>query len=67
MPPFGFADAGMSFANLSFGSLLAPVPLGVAPGPFPGKQAGVSGTVRLVAGTGRAAAPRLPARSETPR
>ena len=41
MPLFAFANAGVMLGNMSFSSLLNPVPLGILCGLFFGKQIGV--------------------------
>ena len=57
LPLFGFANAGLSFADLSLSSILEPVPLGIAAGLFLGKQIGVFGAAALVIRRGWAQLP----------
>ena len=57
LPLFGFANAGLSFADLSLSSILDPVPLGIAAGLFLGKQIGVFGAAALVIRRGWAQLP----------
>jgi NhaA family Na+:H+ antiporter len=57
LPVFGFANAGLSFAGLSFSSILEPVPLAIAAGLFFGKQIGVFGSAALVIRAGWAEIP----------
>ena len=57
VPLFGFANAGISLADLGPGALLAPLPLAVAAGLFLGKQIGIFGTVWLSVRTGIASRP----------
>ena len=60
VPVFGFANAGVSFAGTSLGTLAQPVPLGIAAGLFFGKQAGV---FLICAATIRMGWAELPARA----
>ncbi len=60
IPIFGFANAGVSFADVGLSALLNPVPLGIALGLFLGKQIGVFGFAWLAIRTGLA---RLPAKT----
>ena len=57
LPLFGFANAGLSFAELPPSSLLEPVPLAIAAGLSLGKQIGVFGSAALVIGRGWAEMP----------
>ncbi|MBS7790573.1 Na+/H+ antiporter NhaA [Roseococcus sp. SDR] len=57
VPVFGFANAGVSLAGMSWAALLAPVPIGVAAGLFLGKQVGVFGITWLAIRLGLAEKP----------
>lgn len=58
LPIFAFANAGVSFAGVSWPMLLAPLPLGIAVGLVVGKQLGVLGFMAAAIRIGWA---RLPA------
>ena len=47
LPVFAFANAGVSFADMSVAEFLGPVPMGIALGLFLGKQLGVFGFIWL--------------------
>jgi NhaA family Na+:H+ antiporter len=57
LPLFGLANAGLSFDGLAVGTLLTPVPLGIAAGLFVGKQVGVIGASWLAVQCGWASWP----------
>jgi Na+:H+ antiporter, NhaA family len=57
LPLFGFANAGLSFADLSLSSIVEPIPLGIAAGLFLGKQIGVFGVAAAVIRRGWAQLP----------
>lgn len=48
VPIFGFANAGVSFAGLGLGALVAPVTMGVAVGLAAGKLIGILGAVAIL-------------------
>ena len=58
VPVFGFANAGVSLAGVTFEMMLAPLSLGVMLGLFVGKQLGI---MAFVAGAHRAGIVQLPA------
>ncbi len=47
VPVFGFANAGVSLSGVTWGALVAPLPLGIVLGLFVGKQIGVFGAAWL--------------------
>ncbi|MGY3439186.1 MULTISPECIES: Na+/H+ antiporter NhaA [unclassified Marinovum] len=57
VPIFAFANAGVVLKGMSFGDLLAPLPLGVALGLIIGKQIGVFGVTYAMVKTGLARMP----------
>ncbi|WP_427306124.1 Na+/H+ antiporter NhaA [Cupriavidus sp. H39] len=57
LPIFAFANAGVSFAGVTFAALLEPLPLGIVGGLFAGKILGVCGASALMVRLGLA---RLP-------
>jgi NhaA family Na+:H+ antiporter len=57
MPAFAFANAGVSFAGISFAQLFAGVPLGITLGLFLGKQVGAFGAAWLAIRAGWARMP----------
>ena len=58
VPIFGFANAGVSLDGASLGSLVAPLPLGIALGLFLGKQVGIFGSVWAATKLGFAVRPK---------
>lgn len=57
VPVFGFANAGISFANVALSDALAPLPLGIAVALVIGKQAAVFGTIFILVRLGLAHLP----------
>jgi NhaA family Na+:H+ antiporter len=57
LPVFGFANAGVSFAGISLGTLVEPLTLGVAGGLVVGKLIGVFGSVAIAVRLGIAELP----------
>ena len=58
VPLFALANAGVSFAGLTFDVLARPLVIGVAAGLFVGKQAGILGGIAIAERTGFARRPR---------
>ena len=58
IPIFAFFNSGVSFAGMSFSSLLQPLPLGIALGLFIGKQVGVFTFSWVAVNTGICKLPR---------
>lgn len=58
VPLFGFANAGISFDGFGLGSLLEPLPLGIAAGLFLGKQLGIFSLIWIAVKLGIAHRPR---------
>lgn len=58
LPLFAFANAGVPFAGMGWGSLTDPLTLGIALGLFLGKQAGVFGALFLAIRLGVAPMPK---------
>lgn len=57
IPIFGFANAGVSLAGLTFADLLAPLPLGIALALLIGKQVGIVGFSYVAVKAGIASLP----------
>ncbi|HQV02852.1 MULTISPECIES: Na+/H+ antiporter NhaA [unclassified Novosphingobium] len=58
VPLFGFANAGISLKGFSLGTLLQPLPLGIAAGLFLGKQLGIFSSIWIAVKLGIAQRPR---------
>jgi len=58
VPLFGFANAGVHLAGITWNEIIAPLPVGIAAGLFVGKQLGIFGAVWLAVKTGFATRPR---------
>ena len=58
VPLFGFANAGISLTGFGLGTLLEPLPLGIAAGLFLGKQLGIFFSIWLSVKLGIAQRPR---------
>lgn len=58
VPLFGFANAGIALGGFGLGTLLAPLPLGIAAGLFVGKQFGIFSSIWVCVKFGIAHRPR---------